>query len=250
MERQMLTASKIRRAMMYPAFVVAIAILVFTMLVTVVLPPMVKLFTAFDIALPWTTRSIMSFTQFFGSYKIHILVVIIALSSGVLVLSRVPAGKAFLDRLSLRLPVFGSIIIQRAMGQFCRTASMLLKAGLQLPHVMDVAIQTTSTNQSITGALTEVKNRLVQGEGMSKPMSENDLFPSLMVKMVAMGEQTGNIDSSLGTLADFYETQSNQRVQSLISLIEPALTVIIGIGVAFVLLSIIMPLYSILGSIH
>ena len=114
---------------------------------------------------------------------------------------------------------------------------------------MDVAIQTVSTNQIISRALTEVRDKLVEGQGMSRPMSENPLFPKTMVRMIAMGEQTGNIDNALLTLAVFYEERANQNVQSLISMIEPALTIVMGLCVAFILVSILMPMYSILHSL-
>jgi type IV pilus assembly protein PilC len=115
---------------------------------------------------------------------------------------------------------------------------------------MDVTIRTVSANRLIKQALTEVRDRLVQGEGLSHPMSENTLFPRMMVKMIAMAEQTGGVDTALTTLADYFDTRANQRIQSLVAMIEPTLTVIIGIAVAFILLSIIMPLYSVLGAMR
>lgn len=248
-ERQMVVAGRIRRALTYPTLVILMSIAVFILLVTVVLPPMVLLFASFEVSLPWTTRAIIGFQDFLAHYKLHVLLAILVMILGLLGYSRLPGGRIMLDRLSLRAPVLGSIVIQRTMGQFCRTASMLIGAGLQLPQVMDVAIKTTSINQIVKQALVEVRERLVQGEGLSHPMSENSLFPRMMIKMVAVGEQTGTVDTVLATLADHYEAQADQRVQALISMIEPALTVVIGLGVAFLLISIVAPLYSILGSV-
>lgn len=250
MERQLLTASRIRRALSYPAFVVLIAIGVFSLMVTLVLPPMVQLFTSFDVALPWTTRAVIWFTRFFTAYKFHLLVGIIAALAAFLGYSRLESGKRTLDRLALRLPLIGTVVLQRAMGQFCRTASMLLRSGLQLPKVLEVGLQTTGSNRLIRASLTRLRDKLVQGEGLSGPLNADPLFPSVMAKMVAMAEQTGTVDTAFGTLADYFETQSNQRVQTLVSLIEPTLTIGIGIMVAFMLLAIILPLYSILGAIR
>jgi type IV pilus assembly protein PilC len=136
------------------------------------------------------------------------------------------------------------------MGHFCRTASMMLKAGLQLPEILEVTIHAVSTNQVVNQALTEVREKLMEGQGLSHPMAENKLFPPTMVKMIAMGEQTGNIDTALTTLATYYEEKANQSIQALIATIEPVLTVLMGLGVAFIMVAILLPMYSVLRSIH
>jgi type IV pilus assembly protein PilC len=147
------------------------------------------------------------------------------------------------------MPVIGSISIERSVQHFCQTAAMLLKAGLRLPHIMEITIQ-TNRNHIIRQALSSVRDRLVQGEGLSQPLSEIKLFPPLLVEMVIVGEKTGMMDSTLATLADFYEKKVDRRIDTLISMIEPALTVVIGVVVIFIALSMITPLYSILRSIH
>ena len=249
MERQLQTASRIRRALTYPAFVVLIALGVFSLMVTLVLPSMVQLFTSFEVTLPWTTRAVIGFTRFFSAYKFHLLVGIIVAFTAFLGYSRLESGKKALDRVALRTPLIGTVVLQRAMGQFCRTASMLLRSGLQLPQILEVGLQTAGANRIIRASLARLRDKLVQGEGLSGPMSADPLFPPVMTKMVAMAERTGTVDTAFGTLADYFETQSNQRVQTLVSMIEPALTIGIGIMVAFMLLAIILPLYSILGAI-
>jgi type IV pilus assembly protein PilC len=126
---------------------------------------------------------------------------------------------------------------------------MLLKAGLRLPQVIDIARQTTR-NRIIRQALSDVRDRLVQGEGLAQPMADIVLFPRLLVEMVVVGEKTGAMDSTLATLADFYERRVDRKIDTLIAMIEPVLTVIIGLIVVFIALSMITPLYSILRSIH
>jgi len=126
---------------------------------------------------------------------------------------------------------------------------MLLKAGLRLPPIMDIAIN-TNRNQIIRQALINVKDKLIQGDGLSQPMSENEVFPPLLTEMVVVGENTGTMDNTLETLATFYEKKVDRRIDVLISMIEPILTLIIGIVVVFIALSMITPLYQILKSIH
>jgi type IV pilus assembly protein PilC len=135
------------------------------------------------------------------------------------------------------------------MALFCQTASMLLQAGLRLPQIIDIVIQ-TNRNQILRQAFKNVRDRLVQGEGLSQPMSENVIFPPLLVEMTVVGEKTGAMDTTLGTLADFYEQEVDRKIDSLISMIEPALTLAIGGLVIFIALSMITPLYSILKSMH
>jgi len=250
MERQAAIRNKARRALVYPSFISLLAIAIFVLLVTVVLPPMVLLYRSFNVPLPWATRAMIGFTGFFTAYGLQLLLAVLLATLGLLIYSRLPAGKRALDKLTLRLPVWGAITIIRLMGQFCRTAAMLLRAGLQLPQVIDVALRTVSTNSVIHQALSEVKEKMLEGKGFSAPLSENPLFPEEMVKMVAMGEQTGSVDTSLATLADYYEAQMSQRLQSLVSMIEPVVTVLIGLGVAFMLVAIILPLYSVLGALR
>ena len=247
MERQVATRKRIRGALTYPIAVLFMAIGVFVLLITVALPPLVGLFTALGTELPWMTRSLIAISNFLTNYKFYLLggVAIVAIS--IIGYMRLPAGKLTMDRLWLKLPLIGPINVQRNVGHFCRTASMLLKAGLLLPQTMSIVIQTIG-NRIIRQTLKEVREKLVQGQGLSQPMAAIDLFPRLMVEMVSVGEKTGNLDSTLATLGDYYEQRVDQRVNTLISMIGPALTAGVGLIVAFIALSIITPLYSILGS--
>jgi type IV pilus assembly protein PilC len=247
MERQVATAKRIKGAMTYPMVVLCMAIGVFVILITVALPPLVGLFNALGTELPWMTKLLMATSDFLINYKFYLLggAAIVAIS--IIGYLRLPAGKLAMDRLWLKLPLIGPINVQRNVGHFCRTTSMLLKAGLLLPQTMSIVIQTVG-NRIIRQTLKEVREKLVQGQGLSQPMATIDLFPRLMVEMVSVGEKTGNLDSTLATLGDYYEQRVDQRVNTLISMIGPALTAGVGLIVAFIALSIITPLYSILGS--
>jgi len=249
MEKQMTLRKKMSRAMAYPSLVLAIAIGVFALLITVALPPLVGLFTSLGAELPWTTRLVITIADFLLNYKLHLLAGASALIILIAGYVRLPAGKLTVDRLMLKMPVIGAINIQRNMSHFCRTTSMLLKAGLRLPQIIDVVTHTIG-NRIIRQALGDVREKLIQGQGLSQPMAVITLFPRLMVEMVVVGENTGTLDSTLATVADFYEQRVDQRVQALISLIEPVLTIVVGLVVIFIALSMITPLYSILKSIQ
>jgi len=248
MEKQAATKQRVTRAMIYPALVLLMAMGVSALLITVVLPPLIKLFASFGAELPLATRVLIATANFLISYKLYLLGGLFALVAAIVGYVRLPAGKLTMNRLMLRMPVISPINIQRNMGHFCRTTSMLLKAGLQLPQVIDIIAQTLG-NRVIRQALRDVREGLVQGQGLSQAMGAIDLFPRLLVEAVAVGEKTGNMEGTLATLADFYEQRVDRRIDTLTSLIEPSLTVVVGLVVAFIALSMITPLYSILESI-
>jgi type IV pilus assembly protein PilC len=249
MGKRATTTSRVKRALAYPAMVLLMAIGVFVLLITVALPPLIGLFESLGAELPLATTLLIAIADFFISYKFYLLWGVFTLVIAIVVYTRLPAGKLTMDRLKLKIPVIGSIVIEHNVCHFCQITSMLLKAGLPLPQVMDIAIQ-TSGNRIIRQALADVRDKLLQGQGWSQPMAENGLFPQLLVEMIAVGEKTGTMDSTLATLADYYEERVDQRINTLVAMIEPILTVVIGLVVAFIALSLITPLYSILRSIR
>ena len=249
MEKRAATTSRVKRALAYPAVVLLMAIGVFALLITVALPPLVNLFESYDAALPVTTTLLMATAEFIINYKFTLLWGALILTILIIVYMRLPAGKLTVDRLKLKIPVIGAINTEQNMCHFCQVTSMLMKAGLSLPLIMDIATQTAG-NRVIRQALNDVREKLIQGQGLSQPMAANELFPRLMVEMVVVGEKTGTMDSTLATLANYYDERVDQRINTLIAMIEPVLTVVIGLVVAFIALSLITPLYSILRSIR
>jgi type IV pilus assembly protein PilC len=249
MERQAAANQKIKQATMYPSFVLLLAVGVSILLITVALPPLIKLFNSLGAELPWMTKLLINVAGFLIDRGLYLLGGLFAVILLIIALMRLPSVKIARDRSLLKIPVIGSIIIERSMQFFCQTAAMLLKAGLRLPAIMDIVIQ-NNQNRIIYRALGQVKGSLVQGSGLSQPMAANELFPPLLVEMVVVGEKTGTMDTTLATLADFYERKVNRRIDALIALMEPVLTVIVGLVVIFLALSMITPLYSILRSIH
>ncbi|MDD5189553.1 MAG: type II secretion system F family protein [Dehalococcoidales bacterium] len=250
MEKQLKTRASIRRALTYPLLVTVMAIGIFFLMITVVLPPILELFRSLNADLPLPTRMVMGLTSFFGVAKWYLLGGIVLVVTAFWGFARLPSGRLWFDKMALRMPFTGKIVIQRTMANFCRTTYMMLKAGMQLPAIMDVVTQTTTTNRVVIKALEELRAKLVEGQGFSRPMSENSIFPPTMVKMISMGEQTGTLEESINTLANFYEERANQSVQSLVAMIEPTITIVMGLGVAFILVSILLPMYKVLSSLR
>ena len=249
MEKDTATTDRIKRAMAYPTLVLSMAIGVFILITTVAMPPLVRLFSSLGAELPLATRLFIATSDFLTNYKFYLLGVIIAIVLSMVVFIKLPTGKMAIDKLVIRIPVISRINIQRNICRFCRTASMLLKTGLPLPQIMDISIGTTE-NKIIRNAFTEVRKKLIQGQGLSQPMAGIVLFPRLLVDMVAIGEKTGTLDSTLNTLSDLYEQRVEQGVRTLTAMIGPLLILAVGLIVCFIAISMISPLYSILRSMY
>ena len=247
LEKQAATKKKIRGALAYPSLIAVMGVGVSVVLLTVALPPLVDMFESLNAELPLMTRMLIGISDFLVGYKLHILGGLIIFAGLLGMCIRMPAAKFTIDRLVLRLPVIGSIILQRNMYHFCHTMGMLLKAGIQLPEIMNIVIPSIG-NSVIRQALIELRDRLIQGQGLSKPMEEIGLFPKILVEMVAVGEKTGDLEGMVANIADRFEYSVEQRISGLVRMIEPAMTLVAGLLVGFVALSFIGPLYSIVGA--
>jgi len=248
LEKEEALVRKIRGAMAYPSFVLLMAVGLVLLMVTVALPPLMGLFTAFDAELPLPTRILIAITEFSSAYKFHVLgggtLVVVA---GILFF-RTKGGRAFFDRLFLKIPLVGKIIVQGSVARMCRSISTLLRAGIALPEIMGM-ITRTEGNSMIKGSLIQVHSELLQGEGLSAPMSRQKVFPGMLVQMVSVGEETGALDSNMETLAVFYEGEVDRAVDALSAALTPALTIFIGILVGFIAVAVIMLMYSLMGNI-
>lgn len=246
-DKQAAAKKKIQGALAYPILLGVMGIGVSVILLTVALPPLVDLFSSLNATLPLQTRILIGVSNFLTDYMIPILVGLVVLVGLFIAGLKFPEGKLVIDKLLLRMPVIGPIVLQRSMYHFCHTTAMLLKAGLHLPEIMDIVVPSVG-NQVIHQALSELREKLIQGQGLSSPMAEIGLFPSLMVEMVAVGEKTGDLESMVANIAERYEYAVDQRIAGLVKMIEPAMTVLSGLLVGFVALSFIGPLYSIVGT--
>ncbi len=248
-EKEQAIVKRVRGAMAYPIFIMILAAVVVGILVTTALPPLINLFGEFNAQLPLPTRIMMTTSKFAIAYKIHMLVALVAIVALVSWHVRRPVGRRQLDFLLVKLPLIGSINIQSNVSRFSRTMAMLLRAGLPLSDIMELVLDTTQ-NQVVRDALLDVREELMHGEGLAKPFASSGLFPSMLSQVISVGEETGALDTNLDTLAEFYAAEVDERVGALTSMIQPAMTLVIGVVVAFIAISIIMPMYSIMGHIQ
>jgi type IV pilus assembly protein PilC len=242
-ERQATTAAKIRQAMMYPIIVFCLALVVGAIMIFVLLPPMIQMFSALGGTLPLPTRILLGSMTFIQHYGVYLFLVILALGIVGFLYIRTPKGRYNWDRLLLKIPIIGHLGLINELARCCRSLSILFRAGLPLPEVMTLTAEATG-NRVISGALSEVQQDMLRGQGLAAPMSQKEVFLPLMVEMAKVGEETGNLDDSLIVVAENYEIESERRTQTLLGMIEPLMTIAMGLGVGFLALSVFMPIYS------
>lgn len=249
MEREAAALAKVARALVYPAFILLVAVGVIGILMTVVLPSLIGVFEQFDAQLPPTTRLLIALTGFLSSYKLYLLAA--AVGGGALAYwyLRRPRGRRLLNRAMLKLPILGRITLTREMVHFSRTMSMLLEAGLPMTEVVQMVAQ-TARNGVVAEALEEVRRGILRGRGLSRPMADHELFPRLLVQIVRVGEEAGTLGEDLAVVTELYNQEIEERVDSLVHLLEPCLFLVLGAIVAFIALSVIMPIYTVMSSIQ
>jgi type IV pilus assembly protein PilC len=249
LKQQIAIRSQIQGAITQPAIIVSLAIVVVILLSVVVLPPLADVFRQFGGNMPITTRILLGFSDFINAYKFLILFGVIAVVGMAVFIVKQPGTKPVMDRLVLKVPLIGQVVSWNNTAYFSRTLSHLLGAGILLPDSINIMLRGIS-NTPFKEALTEVRKQLVQGQSLSTVMSKNKLFPPLLVEMIGVGETSGNLEYSLGTVADYFEAKVEKRISKLTSLLEPVLILGVGLVVGFIAISMISTIYGMVGSFN
>ena len=249
MEKEKALLARVGKALAYPAFVLVMAGVVITLLTTVTLPGLTELFAELGGQLPLPTQILVALTTFVNAYKLYLFVLIVAGAILAALAWRRPNVRRRLDALLIRMPLIGPIITLTEMTHFSRMLSMCLSASVPMPAIIDMAVK-TSRNRVVSEALENVQGEVLKGRGLSQPMSENQVFPPILVQMVKVGEEAGTLDEDLKAVAETYEAEVESKVNIFVSLLGPTLTIILGLIVAFIAVSMIMPIYSIWGQIQ
>jgi type IV pilus assembly protein PilC len=246
LEKDLVIKKKIKKALTYPAIVLVVAAVVIVVLMIFVMPSMTKMFVDMKMELPLTTRLLIGLTNFVSTNTLPLLGGAVLAVVIVVLYRRSHSGRYQLDRLLLKVPVIGTANLMGEMARFSRTLALLVHAGLPLPEIMEM-VRRTSGNQVMKEALAGVRTGLLEGEGLSGPMSRNTLFPSLLVQMVKVGEESGKLESTLSTVAGSYEAEADDKISGMISMIEPVMTVGLALIIGFIAISVITPMYSMTG---
>ncbi len=249
LERGSTTQKKIKAALTYPIMLGVAGIVVVSILVTVVMPSFISLYDAFGAELPIATKIVIDLSDWLINNGLYLLIGIGVVGVVGYIYSRTPAGKYHTDRLLLTLPVIGRVNQLSELSRCCRTIALLFKVGLPLPEILTQTIRGTS-NRAMAKALSETQQELIRGEGLSKPMAKHSVFLPLMVQMVGVGEETGNLDNTLVTVAQSYELEADDKISAAIGLIQPALVAAIAVVIGFLAVSLLSAMYSIYGQVQ
>jgi type IV pilus assembly protein PilC len=239
----------VKSAMIYPVAVISIAVLVIVLLLWKVVPIFVTLFNGLGVDLPLPTRIVIGLSNFVGSiYGAMILVLAIAAGFAIKFWYGTPPGRMMIDRLLLKAPVVGLVLRKIAVARFTRTLGTLIASGVPILEGLDITAR-TSGNAVIEKAIAQTRKAVEAGRSLVDPLKETDVFPGMVTQMIGVGEQTGAMDAMLQKIADFYEDEVDSAVKDMLTAIEPIMILFLGVVVGGVVISMYLPLFSLIGKL-
>lgn len=247
LERDIDSRQKIRSALTYPSILIVMGIITVTVLTVFVIPRFTSFFESVNADLPLATRTLIRLTDFLGEWWWLVISLGILLLLTGLVAVRTGA-RAFVDRALLRLPIFGEVLRFAIIERFCRTLSAMVSAGVSLPEAM-VVVGDVTDNAVFSRGIRKVREQMLQGEGLAGPMASVGLFPSTVIQMVRVGEDTGSLDVQLRTAATFYERELTYKIKKMATLFEPIVVVSLAVVVGFVAIAVISAMFSVYDQI-
>jgi type IV pilus assembly protein PilC len=248
MEKAQALKGRVKSAMVYPAAIVSIAVLVIVFLMLYVIPVFAEMFESFGGTLPAPTKLVMDLSAFTRAY---ILYVIPAVAVGVYLFRRfyrTERGKRLVDALMLKAPVVGPLIQKIAVAKFTRTLGTLVSSGVPIIDGLQITARTAG-NKVVEDAVLAIISSIKEGQTISEPLGKQAIFPPMVVQMIEVGENSGALDMMLNKIADFYDEEVDAAVAGLTSLMEPALMVFLGVTIGFVVVAMYLPIFKMAGAI-
>jgi type IV pilus assembly protein PilC len=249
-EKAMKLSRQVKGAMVYPSIVIVVFFGVLSVLLLFVIPGFENMFKDFGAKdeLPALTRMVMVISRAFVGNLIWLFLAVSGIVFGVGYAYRTPRGKKIIHKMLLNMPVIGPVLRKIAVARFTRTLGTLLASGVPILDALEIVAKTAG-NVIVEEAIMYSRQKIAEGKNMAQPLAETNVFPPMVVQMVAVGEQTGALDTMLNKIADFYEEEVDVAVSAMTSLIEPVLMVGIGGTVGVVLIAMYLPIFSIAGKI-
>jgi type IV pilus assembly protein PilC len=234
--------------MVYPTAVIVIAVGVVWVILWKVIPTFATLFEGLGASLPLPTRITIALSNFIGRWW---WMVFAALGLGIYMLLRyhkTHAGRRQIDRVLLRLPVLGSVLRKIAVARFCRTLGTLVSSGVPILEGLEITAR-TSGNAIVEDAIMAVRRSVEEGKTIAEPLKASDVFPPMVVQMVAVGEQTGALETMLSKIADFYEDEVDEATANLLALLEPVMICFLGVVIGGIVISMYLPMFDLISKI-
>jgi type IV pilus assembly protein PilC len=245
-EKAMKLKKKVKGAMVYPAVVTSIAVLVIAVIMIFVVPTFAKMFAQLGGTLPLPTRLVINLSNFIAG--VGGLLVGGSVVAGIVFIvqfRRTEKGKYLTDRILLRLPIFGVLLRKVAVAKFTRTLGTLVSSGVPILDGLDITAK-TSGNKVIEYAIAEVRKGVVGGKTLAEPITKVKVFPPMVTHMIAVGESTGALDAMLAKIADFFDDEVDAAVSNLTAMMEPLLMVFLGGAVGFIVVAMYLPIFKLI----
>jgi type IV pilus assembly protein PilC len=235
---------KIKKALYYPAAVIAVAIIVSAVLLIYVIPQFEDIFASFGAALPAFTQMVVGFSRWLRDYGLILLIgIVFVITALVLAKKRVPTFAHWLDRVSLKVPVVGGILEKAAIARFCRTLAITFAAGVPLVDALKIVAGATG-NQVYNNASARIREDVAVGHQLQLAMQQTSVFPNMVIQMAAIGEEAGSLDEMLIKVAEAYEEEVANAVDALSSLLEPLIIVFVGVVVGTMVIAMYLPIFK------
>ncbi len=247
-EKALKLRKQVKSAMTYPATIIGIAILVIAVILVFVIPQFQSMFESFGQQLPLPTRIVIKLSDFLQSY---IFVIIGGCYALVWILKRIyqtPKGQLYMDALFLKLPVMGILIRKVAVAKFTRTLGTMISSGVPILDGLDIVAKTAG-NKIVENAIYKVAQSISEGKTIAEPLEQSGVFPAMVCQMIAIGEQSGSIDTMLNKIADFYDDEVDDAVGNLTAMMEPLLMLFLGTTVGGLVVAMYLPIFSLAGAV-
>jgi type IV pilus assembly protein PilC len=249
LEREVHLRGKIKSAMTYPIAVVGLVILIMSAMLLFVVPQFKTIYGQLGGSLPMPTQVLLTMSDLLKQYWYIVILASVGARFAFKRYKKTPQGREMVDRLKLRTPVFGPLFHKTALSRFSSIFSMLLRSGVPILQALEI-VSDTVNNKIVSKAIADVQSSVKEGESIAKPLSRHPVFPPMVVQMIAVGEETGQVDTMLEKVAAFYDQEVEAAVDALTSLIEPLLIAVIGGCVGAAVVALYMPMFNIIKLIQ
>ncbi len=247
-EKNVKLKAQVRSALMYPAAVITIAVVVVYIILWKVIPVFATLFQSLGGQLPFLTRVIVIMSNFIGRFWWLIFLLVFAAVFAIRQYYQTENGRYQIDRLMLKMPVLGLLLRKIAVARFCRTLATLLSSGVAILESLEITARTAG-NAVIQEAVLKVRKEVEEGKNLAEPLQKTEQFPPMVCQMIGVGEQTGAMDTMLSKVADFYEDEVDRAVDGMLKLIEPIMIAVLGVVIGTIVIAMYLPMFTLISQI-
>ncbi|VAX37714.1 Type IV fimbrial assembly protein PilC [hydrothermal vent metagenome] len=244
MEKTLRLQRKVKSALIYPAVVISMAIIITIVLLVKVVPTFAGIYDSFDRELPAMTQVLINTSDFLKKYLLFIIGGLVALFFTIRKWHKTEKGGMILDGVTLRMPIFGDLLRKVAISRFSRTLATLIQSGVPILESLDIVGKTIG-NRVLEKVIEDVKNNVREGESLDEPLAKSGVFPPMVTRMIAIGEKSGQMEKMLLKISEFYDDQVDAAVEGLTSIIEPLIIGVLGVIIGFIVIALFLPIINI-----